>query len=238
MQQQRGPPPGVPTVPAAAGGDLSPLTLLLTLVYFVPLLGAARRDLCYRGALWAAAATCLLSLSRSWPLSMATLKDARLWKCDDMQRLPLLLLLSLFPPLPFILVPPAAYALHHSLSRAHARSLLAKLPAAVRERAIWVLGEEGTHTTLAFAAISDLMVGLTAPFLAVSHGLRIVPPLLLHLKYVAKSHATSWYMQTAVDTVRLKLDSLFHHRRCPAPVSAAYVRCAGLAASAARLLAA
>ena len=96
----------------------------------------------------------------------------------------------------------------------------------------------GTHTTLAFAAISDLMVGLTAPFLAVSHGLRIVPPLLLHLKYVAKSHATSWYMQTAVDTVRLKLDSIFHHRRCPAPVSAAYVRCAGLAASAARLLAA
>ena len=60
-----------------------------------------------------------------------------------MQRLPLLLLLSLFPPLPFILVPPAAYALHHSLSRAHARSLLTKLPAAVRERAIWVLGEEG-----------------------------------------------------------------------------------------------
>ena len=95
----------------------------------------------------------------------------------------------------------------------------------------------GTHTTLAFAAISDLMVGLTAPFLAVSHGLRIAPPLLLHLKYVAKSHATSWYMQTAVETVRLKLDSLFHHRRCPAPVSAAYVRCAGLAASAARLLA-
>lgn len=103
-------PPPAPVVPGAKGSEASALlTLLFALFYFVPVLGMQRRDHAYRLALCAAGAGLAVSLWRTWPKAMATLKDARFLQSDETQALPLLVRV----------VWAASRGLVHTPSRAH-----------------------------------------------------------------------------------------------------------------------
>ena len=48
------------------------------------------------------------------------------------------------PPLPFALVPVACYALHHTC-RVHNVTVAPRLPSFLKDRALWLVTEEGTH---------------------------------------------------------------------------------------------
>lgn len=226
-----GPPSGMPVVPGADGtAALAVLTLLFTLVFFLPFLSVPLRDRCYQLALGTGLAGYAISLWRGWPKTMATLKDPRFLQSHEVQRAPLTLILLFSPPLPFALAPPATYALHRAV-RLLASKAVSKLPGALRDRALWLLTEEGTHTTLAFAATSDLMTAISAPLTMLTHGFRAALISVVYAQHVAKSYHTSWYHRTAVEAVTQKLDGLMHHRRCPAILSSLYARVKGLVSS-------
>jgi hypothetical protein len=229
-----GPPSGMPAVPGANGtAALAVLTLLFTLFYFLPFVSSGLRERSYQLALGTGLAGYAISVWRSWPKTMATLKDPRFLQSHEVQRAPLTLILFFSPPLPLALAPPATYALHRAV-RLLASTAILKLPSMLRDRALWLLTEEGTHTTLAFAATSDLMTAISAPLTMLTHGLRAAVISVVYVQNVAKSYHTSWYHRTAVEAITQKMDGLMHHRRCPVIVSSLYARVQGLFSSYAR----
>merc|ERR1712118_467231 len=101
------------------------------------------------------------ALLARFPMKFATLKDPAFSKSPESQYLFLCLMMLVSPPLPFALMPFAAYSTH-ALATAH-QSMVAKLPAFARTRLTWLASEEGDQMTMAFVAISEVMVGVTAP---------------------------------------------------------------------------
>ena len=189
----RGPPPGMPVVPGAGGtAALALLFLAASVFYFLPLLAVGTRALIYQIAMGSALAAYATSLWRTWPKTMSTIRDARFLQSREVQSIPLMFALLLSPPMPMALVSFGVYALHRAI-RLLADTAVPRLPGFLRERAVWLLTEEGTHTALAFAAISDLMLALTAPLTLLTHGLRAGLLCMMCIQDVFKSYHTSWY---------------------------------------------
>ena len=228
------PPPGMPVVPGAQGtAALALLMLASLLIFFMPVLGTAVRTLSFRLAVGAALAGHLTSLLRSWPRTRSTLSNPAFLRSYEVQTAPLLFILMLSPPQPLALASPGTYALHRAL-RLLADTAVPRLPAVLRERALWLLTEEGTHTTLAFGATSDLIMAVTAPISIISHGSRGAILAIMYAQNVARNYHASWYHRTAIDTLTEKLDGLMHHRRCPAVISSLYARVQGIISGYAR----
>jgi len=132
--------------------------------------------------------------------------------------------------LPFALVPSACFAAHN-LVRCNL-AFVARVPSFLRERLTWFVSEEGTQMALAFAAISEVMVGVTAPINIFMHGMRVLPVSILYVQYLFKRYnspsPSAWWTRTAVKALTERADSLFHHRFCPAPVGKLYEGAKGL----------
>jgi len=231
------PVPGGAAVPGGAQGfsALNVAALLFTFLYFVPLLGPSRAFLVYRAALAASLASYAITLWRAWPKTWATLKDPRFQQAPETSFILLGFMMQISPPLPFALVPMACYALHHTC-RVYYSSLVPKLPSFLKDRAIWITTEEGTHMLMAFAAISEVMVGVTAPITLLTHGTRVLAVSILYIQYLLNRYNNSHWTQLAVGALTEKADGAFHHRYCPSPVGAIYDRFkGGIASLAARL---
>merc|ERR1712087_1102162 len=125
------------------------------------------------------------------------------------------------PPMPFALVPHACYAAHNTL-RVFSPKLVPLLPSFLKERAMWVLSEEGTQMTLAFGAMTEGIVGFMSPLTILMQGMRGIATVYLFLQYLSKRYKTSQWTQLAVNSLTEKLDGLMHHRLVPAAIGAVY----------------
>lgn len=213
------------SIPGSAPGvaSLHACMIFLSLFYFVPLLGIRRSFMCYRAAVGCTLTAYVRALWRSWPKSLATLKDANFLQSQETQCVTICLMMIFSPPLPFALVPMVCYSAH-TLAVEHAGTILPKLPALLRDRALWLVSPEGTQMVLAFAAISEVMVGLSAPFTLMLHGVRTLIVSLFYMQYLFKRYHTSFWTQTAVTTLHDKAKGIFHHRFCPSPVGMLFDR--------------
>ena len=132
----------------------------------------------------------------------------------------LTLLLQLSPPVPFVLAPFAAYAVH-AVCNAYGGAI-AYLPSfargVVEPRVAFLRTEEGGQAVLAFAALSEVMVGAFLPFLAFVHGAKMAMLTLFFWRYLARRHAASFWTKQAVDILVERVRDLGKHRFVPAPV--------------------
>jgi|EP00908_Phaeocystis_cordata_P026935 tetratricopeptide (TPR) repeat protein len=149
-----GPPP--PSAqPARAGhgvigrlaAPLNALLLLSAFLYMVPLLGPRRAVLCYRVACGAALVLYASSIFARHPLKLSSLRDPAVTGSHEAQLSLICLMMLVSPPLPFAVVPFAAYAVH-SVATSYG-SAVSKLPAmlqgALQPRLTWLLTEEGAN---------------------------------------------------------------------------------------------
>jgi len=216
--------PPMPTKVVPGGGEgtaaLNGTIVVFTLLYFIPILGPARGYQCYRFGLGAVFANNALALWRAWPKTFATLKNPSFLGAPEVTLLLLCFLMQMSPPLPFALVPPACYALHNTV-RGNP-SLVERLPGFVRNKAVWFVSEEGTQMALAFAAISEVMVGITAPINLFMHGMRVLPVSLMYIQYLFKRYhspdGSAWFTRVAVKALSDRAESIVHHKWCPAPI--------------------
>jgi len=225
-----GMPPAVGPMPGSAAGTSALwLTMVVcTFFYFLPLLGVARGVMCYRLALASSTIVYALSLWKQFPeKKLATLSTPRFQQAPEAQFFMVSIMLQLSPPVPFALVPLAVYAAHNFCRSQGA--LVARIPLGfLRTRAAWFVTDEGTQTAHAFASISEVMVGITSPITCLLHGLRTAAAAFFYIQYLSKRYKTSWWHQTAVNTILEKVGHIFHHKYCPSPIGAVYDRIIGL----------
>lgn len=216
-----------PLKPALAA--LNAALPLLSLFYFIPLLGVARGHTCYQLAFFAILSTTLLGLWSSWPKTMATLKDPRFHASPELSLVILCVLLQMSSPIPFVVVPHACYGAHNTL-RVFSATLLPRLPAFLRSRADWLLSDEGTQMTLALGSMSEVMVGLMTPLTIARTGMRSIASSYLFIQYLFKRYKTSRWTQLAINQLTEKLDGVMQHRFVPGIVGGLYGKLKGLVA--------
>ena len=156
--------PSAGSVPGSSPGAsyLHATVLLLSLFFFLPVLGMRYSIMCYRLAIGCVALCNVRTLYLGWPRTMATLKDARFHKTHEAQSFWISLMMIISQPLPFALIPLVCYSAH-TLAASLSTTVIPKLPAFAGERMRWLISSEGTQTMLAFAAISEVMVVMMAP---------------------------------------------------------------------------
>lgn len=225
----RGSPPnsGATPKPARAAGflgrlapQLSTLLLISAFFYVVPLLGPRRAAVCYRIATGSALVLYAASIFARHPLKFSTFRDPAVRESHEAQLVWICFLLLASPPVPFGIVPFAAYAVHSVAT--NYGGVVQKLPAflqgVLQPRLTYLCSEEGSSMVQAFAAISEVMVLVLAPLQIVVHGARVLVLTGFYFQYVSRRHANSFWTKQAVSVLSEKAQNLFHHRFCPGPV--------------------
>jgi len=212
---------------------LNALLLTSALFYVVPLLGPRRAVLCYRVACGAALVLYASSLFVRYPLKLSTLRDPAVTGSHEAQLSLICLMMLVSPPLPFAIVPFAAYAVHSVASSygGAVQKMPEMLQGVLQPRLSWLLTEEGANMVQAFAAISELMVLLMTPLQLLMHGVRALVLGGFYFQYVSRRYAASFWTQQAVTIISSKVGGLFHHRLCPTAVGALYDKLVALIGS-------
>lgn len=159
---------------------LNVLLLLSAFFYVVPLLGPRRARVCYRVACGAALLLYTSSVFARHPLKLSTvlstLRDPAVRSSHEAQLAFICLVMLAAEPLPFAIVPFAAYAVH-SVATNYGAALQSKMPAMVhtymQPRLGWLLTEEGANMVQA-----GLSLSLAAAALPIACSDREPPPVL------------------------------------------------------------
>ena len=212
-------PSGAPTEPVpgekAPTGLLSLVHLGCALAAALPVLRPGLAALSYRAALLAAALHLLLSLAASWrPLGWAAWSDARFRDSAEVHMTLVCAVLLVSVHLPFALVPLACYSAHHALATYKA-AITARLPRKMKERADWLSSEQGVIHLMAFAAMSEVMVGVSSVLWLLAHGTRGLVPCLVYNRFLVRRYKTCTYTKWTVDHLAGQVHSMAHHRRVP-----------------------
>lgn len=201
------------------------LVVLCTFVAMVPFVPRPIYMGAYKLGISVALSTYLQQLIATYGFGLQLVKDPRVRKNDNTHYLYLCVLLLVWPPLPFALVPIAACAFHACLGRI--RTMLAACPASMRSMLESKFEQldtpQGQVIIPHFAAVSELMVGIML-IVSLAGGLKNVIMLLLYWQFLSWRYVNSQWSKHAFWAMREKLDGVFNHRFCPSPFRMLYDR--------------
>jgi len=225
-----GPPPAAPVAaPSKMHGMLSLNVLVFGLFYVLPFF-PSRAIQSYRFSIGFFMALLANSLLATWRPKgiMASVKDPAFLRSQEVQALLLCLMMLVSPPMPFALMPFGATALVNVCNCY--RPIIEKLPNMVSSRAQFLTTEEGANMAQAFGAVSEVIVAVACPLVVAANGLRSAVLAFFYFQYVARRYNSSFWTKQAVTALTEKLNGIFHHRYCPAPVGMLFDRLKGVVA--------
>eukprot|EP00307_Rebecca_sp_RCC1486_P011985 CAMPEP_0119410982 /NCGR_PEP_ID=MMETSP1335-20130426/3849_1 /TAXON_ID=259385 /ORGANISM="Chrysoculter rhomboideus, Strain RCC1486" /LENGTH=359 /DNA_ID=CAMNT_0007435589 /DNA_START=1 /DNA_END=1080 /DNA_ORIENTATION=+ len=200
-----------------------------SVTYMLPLMPPRIAFYSYRVALLASAVKHGRALlAKHGGLSFALFKKAKeLLNDDNWHYVALCMMFILWKPVPFAIVPMAAYAVGTILPTVD-RSMVDRLPSSMqgfaRPKLEFMLSHEGQQAICAFASTAEVMI-VPMLFIGLLQGLRNVVILIMYCHFLSwRYNANAWTKQ-AVWALSENLGNLAHHRYAPRLLGILFDKC-------------